>query len=58
MNKIVFDDGSYIELVKINDKITITIGAIDNDRPLSMIINSLELTIEQFNSLFNELRNE
>lgn len=55
MSKIVFDDHSYIETIKSEDKIIIAIAAADSDKPLSMIVNSVELTKDQFNIIIKEL---
>lgn len=51
--KVVFDDKSYIEIVKSNHpgKFLITIAAKDGKDPLTTIANSVELTTEQFNQL-------
>lgn len=51
--KITFEDHSYIEISKlpITDKIMITIGAKDGERKTISIINSVELTQEQFAEL-------
>ena len=51
--KIEFNDHSFIEIYKSinNDKVFITISARDSEKSLSTIINSVELTLEQFNNL-------
>jgi hypothetical protein len=51
--KQVFDDKSYIEVKKstITNKIMISIGALDGQSKRVSIINSVELTQEQFAEL-------
>lgn len=49
--KIQFQDKSYIEITKSNDKVIITIVAHDHNSPLATIANSVELTKEQFDQL-------
>ncbi len=55
--RIDFEDGGYIES-KIDDshqKIWITIGAKQSKNPLEMIINSAQLTREQFKNLYEDI---
>jgi hypothetical protein len=56
--KIQFDDRSYIEITKSNnsDKIFISVAAKDQNNSKSLIINSVELTVEQLNQLVNSLK--
>jgi hypothetical protein len=55
--KIVFDDKSFIECKKSEtpDKIIITISAKDGVNPLKKIINSCELTTDEFKQLISEV---
>lgn len=51
--KVQFQDKSYVEIIKSNTpgKIMITIVARDHDKPLATIVNSVEITEEQFQNL-------
>lgn len=49
--KIEFDDGSYIELSKIDSKIFISIAATDPNNKNKKFVNSVELTKEQYKSI-------
>jgi hypothetical protein len=51
--KITFDDKSFAEIKKshTSDKIIFTIGALDGQSKRVSIINSVELTQEQFDQL-------
>jgi hypothetical protein len=54
--KIDFDDHSYIELILSSPgKIAIVLGAKDPKNPLSIVINSAEITIQQLADLVNAL---
>lgn len=56
--KINFDDKSYISLTNSKDKVVISIAAKSNDNERQIIINSVELTMEQFNELLTNLKKE
>jgi lysophospholipase L1-like esterase len=58
MVKILFDDKSYIEVQKSiePDKIFITIGAQDAVNPLKKIVNSVEISSEQFKKLIADIK--
>jgi len=53
--KIQFEDKSYVEIKKVNDKILIVIQAKDHDNTLKKITNAVELSKEEFNSLLSDL---
>lgn len=52
-----FDDKSYIECQKSNHpgKILVVISAKDHENPLKRIVNTVELTTEQFKSLISDI---
>lgn len=53
MSKIIFEDKSYIEVIKSPNpgKILVSIVARDHEKKLAIIANSVELTEAQFASL-------
>ena len=54
MSKIMFDDKSYIEVSKPiadDSKIILTIVAKDQANPLKRVVNTVEITTEQFKQL-------
>lgn len=53
--KIEFDDKSFVECKKENNKIYIVIQAKDLINPLKKINNCVELTEEQFKQLISDL---
>jgi hypothetical protein len=53
--KITFEDNSFIEIIKQNDKIIISIQAKDFNNPLKKINNSVEITEEQFKELIKDI---
>lgn len=54
--RIDFSDKSYILVENSKeDRIIISVGAIDKDSPLSLTINTAELTKEEFKKLISEL---
>ena len=53
--KITFEDKSYIECKKNNDKVLIIISAKDEKNKLKRISNAVELTKEEFNKLISEV---
>jgi hypothetical protein len=53
--KIEFDDKSYVECNKAEDKVILTICARDRGNSLKKISNSVEITIEEFYRLISEL---
>lgn len=58
MAKIQFEDKSYIEVQKSQEpgKVIITIRANDANNLLKKIINSVEITTEQFQQLIAEIK--
>jgi len=54
--KIQFDDKSYIECRKLNDKIIVIVSAKDYNNPLKKITNSVELNIEEFRKLISDVQ--
>lgn len=54
--KIEFEDKSYIEIKKNNDKIFIIISAKDHQNNLKNIINAVELTLEEYNKLISDIK--
>ena len=50
-----FNDKSFVECKKENDKIYIVIQAKDLNNPLKKINNCVELTEEQFKKLISEI---
>lgn len=55
--KIEFPDKSYVECQKSSHpgKITLTVAAKASDNPLKRIINTVEMTTEQFKSLISDV---
>jgi hypothetical protein len=53
--RIDFQDKSYVTAESKEDKIVITIGATSQDDPLSMVVNTVELSREEFNKLILNL---
>lgn len=53
--KIDFADKSYVSLESKDGIIVISIGASSQDNPLSMIINTVELSKEDFEKLVSNL---
>lgn len=53
--KISFDDNSFIEVKNQDGKIIISIQAKDYQNPLKKIINSVEITPEQFKELISDV---
>ena len=56
--KIIFEDKSYIEIKKDNDKVMVIIQAKDVENPRKNIINVCELTNEQFKAIYEEISNK
>lgn len=54
MSRLEFEDDSFIELVFLEDKVSISLGARENDNLLKKRINAVELTMEQFKELFKD----
>lgn len=57
MSKIVFEDKSYIQIKKSDEpeKILVIISAKDSQNPLKKIINSIEITEEEFKKLISDV---
>ncbi len=53
--RITFDDKSFIEFEKNIDKYTISIGAKNFKNSLETIINSVELSQKEFDTLFGNI---
>jgi hypothetical protein len=53
--KIQFDDGSYVDCKKDNDKIILIISARDYENPRKKINNTVELTIEEFKQFISDI---
>lgn len=53
--KITFDDKSYVECRKSNDKIVIIISAKDQNNPLKKITNAVEISKEDFIKLTSDV---
>lgn len=53
--RIDFDDKSYVEIKKTQDKIIIIIQAIDHNDKMKKVINAVEITSEQFKSLISDI---
>jgi hypothetical protein len=49
--KISFESGEYIELVKSNGVVILAIASKHPTKPKSLLINSAEITLEQFKQL-------
>ena len=58
--KIEFEDGAYIELTTSthSHKLIIAIGSKNAKNPLETVVNSAEITLEQFNQLVSELNKQ
>lgn len=54
--KIQFDDKSYIDCQKSNDKIIVIISAKDGNDPLKKITNAVELSKEEFIKLISDVQ--
>ena len=54
--KIQFDKHSYIEMFKEDNKIVIIVQAQDGSNKLKTISNACEITIEEFKSLYEDLK--
>ncbi len=53
--KIDFADKSYVLVESKVDKVVISIGAKSLDNPLSLTVNTVELSKEEFNKLISSL---
>jgi len=55
--KILFDENGYnfVEIIKSDDGVKITLSAQDSENPLKTTINSVQVTDEQFVKLMTEL---
>lgn len=53
--KITFDDKSYVECRKSNDKILLIISAKDQSNPLKKITNAVEISKEDFKKLISDV---
>lgn len=58
MLKVKFQDGSFIEHTKENNKHIISIGAKSSNDPKKIVVNSVELTEEQFNLLVSDINSK
>ncbi len=58
MMKIKFDDSSYIEINVINDSVVLTLSARDGKNNKNTIVNSAEITIEQFKELSDHVQSQ
>ncbi len=54
--KIEFEDKSWLEIKKDNDKITIAIQAKDFNNKFKKITNMVEISIEEFFNIVKELK--
>ena len=50
-----FEDGSYVEIKKTDDKITVIISAKDHLNQSKKIINAAEMTIDEFKKLISDV---
>jgi hypothetical protein len=50
-----FQDKSYVAAESKEDKVIISIGAASQDDPLSMVVNTVELSREEFDKLILNL---
>jgi hypothetical protein len=55
--KVKFEDSSFIEIKKADDKIVIIIQARDSINSLKKICNAVELTKEEFQQLISDINN-
>lgn len=53
--KIEFEDKSYLEISKSQDKIIISVSAIDYNNPQKTICNSVEISNSQFYEILKSL---
>jgi tRNA threonylcarbamoyladenosine modification (KEOPS) complex Pcc1 subunit len=53
--KIEFEDKSFIEIKKSNDKVIIMIQAKDHTNSLKKITNAVEITAEEFKKLISDV---
>ena len=53
--KITFEDKSFVECNKADDKIVLTISAKDKSDPLKKIVNAVEITQEEFKKLISDV---
>jgi len=54
--KISFEDSSFVECEKVNEKIILTVSAKDYSDPLKKIINSVELSMEELKKLISDVQ--
>lgn len=55
MSKLVFDDKSYIQIKKNEDKIIIIISAKDQNNSLKKITNAVEISEEEFKTIISDV---
>ena len=53
--RIDFDNNSFIEIYYSEDKIAIILGAKDSSNPFKKIVNSAEISIDEWNKLIKEI---
>lgn len=53
--RIDFSDKSYVQASIKEGKVIISIGATSQDNPLSMVVNTVELSKEEFDKLISNL---
>ena len=53
--KLEFDDKSYIEIIKSNEKICVSIGAKSMENSKKVILNSVELSMEDLKLLLSDI---
>ena len=53
--KLAFGDGSYIDCRKDGDKVVVIIASKDSSNPLRKIINSVEITADEFKKLIGDV---
>lgn len=56
--KISFESGEYVELLPSNGKIMLAIASKHPTKPKSLLINSAEITLEQFKQLSLDILQE
>lgn len=52
--KINFDDGSFVDCQRLDDKVIIVIQAKDINNEIKNIINTVEMTVEEFRRLISD----
>lgn len=50
-----FNDNSYVEIIKNDDNIVISIGGVDIENPRSVTVTTAEVTLDEFKELIDDI---